>query len=178
MFWSQNVHEIIPRLYLGNYKAALDKQFIKENNINVIINCTPDYPFIYDTVTQTELELLPKFESMRIPVKDSQLEKDFLLMEFYMKVALPFLVQKYKSHDKILIHCHAGKQRSCILVAALLKVLLDTNVIEISSIPKSINPKSQFFQIVQYIIYKRPQAFTYGFKINFRKTYERFFCLN
>jgi len=167
-FWSENAHKIIPGIWVGNYKSALDKTFLTENNIQVVVNCTPEYPFISSK----------HIEKLRVPVRDSMLEKDFLLMEYYFKLIIPYLVKKYKSNINILIHCHAGKQRSCILMAALLKTLLDTKCFVIKSIPSSLTPKAQFFQIVQYIVNKRPQAFTYGFKINFRSTYERYFCID
>lgn len=168
LFWSNNVDEIIPGIWVGNYKSALDQKYLNENKIKVVVNCTPDYPF---TLDQT-------IDKIRIPVRDSQLEKDFLLMEYYFKFIIPYLITKYKSRQNILIHCYAGKQRSCILMAALLKSLVDTKLITIDSIPSHLKPKAQLFQIIQHIISKRPQAFTYGFKINFRPTYERFFGIN
>jgi hypothetical protein len=36
---------IIPRLWLGNKKAAEDTTFLQENNINVVFNCTKTLPF-------------------------------------------------------------------------------------------------------------------------------------
>ena len=176
-FIRRDVDEIIPGLWLGNYKSALDVDFLLNNNIDVIINCTQHIPF----VNQLELNI-DDIETYRIPVNDSLLECDFLLMQDYFKIIIPLLLRKYTiEKKKILIHCHSGKQRSAILTAALLKVLIDKNYITLqkeltlskeSTVPKG---KKQFQYICNYILSKRPQVFTYGLRINFEPTYKRFF---
>lgn len=170
-----SVNEIIPGLWLGNYKAALDIDFLKQNKIDFIINCTPDIPFISNTRALN-------IETYRIPVNDSLLERDFILMEKYFKIAIPMLLQKYTiENKKILIHCHMGKQRSGILIAALLKVLIDNNYISLPEIPTLPNVsvrqdnQKQFEYICKYLLSKRYQVFTYGLRINFEPTYKRFF---
>jgi len=163
-----SVDQIIPRLWLGNAKAALDIDFISKNKIDLIINCTPNTPFINNTNGCVE--------TFRIPVYDSLLEKDILLMEQYFKIFIPLLLRKYTIEKKnILIHCQAGKQRSAILTAALLKVLLDNNYINITDIPKQTNKIKQFNYIYNYMLSKRPKVFSYGFRVNFEKTYFRYF---
>lgn len=178
----ENVNLIIPRLYLGNYRAALDYDFIKKHKIDLIINCTPDIPFINQNVLNKDDELL-NIECIRIPVEDSLLEKDFILMEHYFKRLIPYLYEAYNNNKTILIHCYAGKQRSGIVVAGLLKKLLDSNDIDLNFNKKiadkdtsitDIN-RNEFYNIINYIVSKRPQVFTYGFRINFKKTYKRFF---
>jgi len=74
LFRCRDVDEIITGLWLGNYKCALDKSFLKAKDISVIINCTPNKPFI------TEMENDDDIETYRIPVNDSLLERDFILM--------------------------------------------------------------------------------------------------
>lgn len=174
-FYTQtSVNEIIPGLWLGNYKAALDIDFLKENKIDLIINCTPSLPFANEMYSKKELGNL-KLETYRIPVNDSLLERDFILMEKYFKIVIPMLLRKYIIENKrILIHCHMGKQRSAILTAALLKVLVDKNYITLHEIPNYRNVK-QFEYICNYLLSKRPQVFTYGLRINFEPTYKRFF---
>jgi len=174
-----SVDEIIPGLWLGNYKAALDIDFLKQNKIDLIINCTPNIPFINN-------EKSLNIETYRIPVNDSLLERDFILMEKYFKIAIPMLLQTYTiENKKILIHCHMGKQRSAILTAALLKALIDNNHIRLPEIPENIGTlpnvsarqdnQKQFEYICNYLLSKRYQVFTYGLRINFEPTYKRFF---
>lgn len=175
LFGCRDVDEIIPGLWLGNYKCALDKKFLKSKGINIIINCTPNKPFIHEM----EESLNTKFETYRIPVKDSLLEVDFLLMEDYFKIIIPLLLRKYTiDKSSILIHCHAGKQRSAILTAGLLKVLIDNDHISLTKIPPYVYGKDQFNHICNYMLQKRPQIFTYGLRINFLPTYMRFFKLD
>lgn len=172
LFRCRDVDEIIPGLWLGNYKCALNKTFLKSKGISVIINCTPNKPFI------TEMENVDNMniETYRIPVNDSLLERDFLLMQDYFKIIIPLLLKKYIIEKRsILIHCQAGKQRSAILIAALLKILLDKEYVSLIKIPPYVYGKEQFQHICNYIISKRPQVFTYGLRINFESTYKRFF---
>lgn len=170
-----SVDQIIPRLWLGNYKAALNLDFISTNNINYIVNCTPDTPFINNIYNIPNVNYI---ETFRIPVYDSLLEKDILLMEQYFKIIIPLLLRKYTIEKKnILIHCHVGKQRSAIVVAALLKVLLDYNYINIDQIPNTKNKYKQFNYIYNYMLLKRPKVFSYGLRINFEKSFKRYFNL-
>jgi hypothetical protein len=172
MNFYNDADEIIPNVYLGNHKSALNLNFLKKNDINVIINCTKDKSFITDDVDI-------RSEMYRIPVNDSLLECDFIIMQEQFKNIVPLLLRKYTIEKKnILVHCHMGKQRSAIVVAALLKVLLDNNYLSLDEIPKNITPKKQFSYICNYIVKKRPQAFTFGYRINFKPSYFRFFDIN
>jgi hypothetical protein len=171
-----NVTEIIPGLWLGNYQSAIDIEFLKKNDINFILNCTQNTSFFNEIHSKKSLVNLQDIETYRIPVNDSLLERDFILMEKYLRIILPILVNKYIHEKKhILIHCQAGKQRSAIVVAALLKILLDKNYINIDSIPKNISNKQQYHLIYDYLLSKRSRVFTYGLRVNFDTTYRRFF---
>jgi|FrelakmetLWP11LW_1041352.scaffolds.fasta_scaffold00058_22 hypothetical protein len=182
-----NVTEIIPGLWLGNYQSAIDIDFLKKNDINFILNCTSNTSFFNEIHSKKSLSKLQDIEIYRIPVNDSLLERDFILMEKYLKIILPMLVKKYIDKKNILIHCQAGKQRSAIVVAALLKQLLDKNHISIDSngcfkgpsqvppLPKNISKEKQYKLIYDYLLSKRSQVFTYGLRINFDPTYRRFF---
>ena len=170
--------EIIPNLWLGNHRSALNIEFLKKNNIKLIINCTQNKSFINCTQNKSfinaDINQEMNIETYRIPVNDSLLEKDFLLMQKYFQIIIPLLLRKYTIEKKnILVHCHMGKQRSAIVVAALLKVLLDYKYIDLSI--GNIDKKKQFDYICNYIVLKRPQAFTFGYRINFKKTFYRYF---
>lgn len=168
-----NTHEVLPNLWIGNSLGAHDKNFIQKKNISVIVNCTPDIPFINEVQ-----QLDSSFTTYRVPVYDSMLEKDFILMEQYLKLILPILYKSYVEEKKhVFIGCYAGKQRSGIVLAAFLKVLLDKQPEMYSFISTTLDKNQQFNDIVRFMLTKRPQVFTYGWKINFKKTYDRFFNL-
>lgn len=177
----ENVHVIIPKnnksgaLWLGNYKSALDPVFLKDNNISVIINCSVDLPYIYDILDQNN-HGLDKLETFRIPVYDSLLDHDIYIMEQYYHTVLPFILKKLLSENKnVLIHCHAGAQRSASVVACILYILVDNNLMPIDNLPNREDKSKLMKKVIDYIIAKRPRAFSYGFRVNFKKSIENFF---
>lgn len=178
-----NVNMIIPEsnnsgaLWLGNYKSALDPLFLKENNISVIINCSADLPYIYDILDPAK-HGLEKLETFRIPVYDSLLDHDIYIMEQYYHTVLPFILKKLLSeHKNILVHCHAGAQRSASCVAAVLFVLVDNEVMQFDEIPNKTDKSKLMKKVIAYILAKRPRAFSYGFRVNFKKSLEAFFSI-
>lgn len=172
LFKNRDVDQIIPGLWLGNYKCALDKSFLKSKGISIIINCTPNKPFITEMENVDNMDI----ETYRIPVNDSLLERDILLMQDYFKIIIPLLLKKYITEKRaILIHCQAGKQRSAIVTAVLLKILHDKEYISLIKIPPYVYGKEQFKYICNYMLSKRPQVFTYGLRVNFEQSYIRFF---
>jgi hypothetical protein len=181
----ENASCIIPKnkksgaLWLGNYKSALDPVFLKDNKISVIINCTIDLPYIYDILDQ-EKHGLSKLQTFRIPVYDSLLEHDIIIMEQYLSTALSFTLKKLLTEqNNVLIHCYAGKQRSSCLCAATLFVLVDNDILTLKSKNDEIinidNKSKLMNKIIEYMLEKRPCVFTYGFRVNFKKSLERFF---
>lgn len=163
-----NANQIRPGLWLGNCFSAVNKDFLKKNNIDIVVNCTPDQPFLAETL------VLHPITFIRIPVYDSLLEKDLILMEQYLKLIVPYLYNQHTQHHKnILVHCHAGKQRSAIVVATLLYFFLTQRQDTFIDIKHLTQPQIHA-ALFNYIIKKRPQAFTYGFRINFLKSFQRF----
>lgn len=168
-------------LWIGNYKSSLDLDFLVKNNICVIINCTPDVPYIYDLVDTEKLVLLKELETVRIPVYDSLLENDFILMEKYMCSAIPFILKKLlKEKKNILVNCQAGRQRSGCVVAAVLFTIIDNDLLNIQDLSELNHKKTKdkgvlMRNVIEYIISKRSQAFSFGLRVNFKKTLQRFF---
>ena len=179
----ENANLIIPNtktngsLWLGNYKAILDLNFLTENNVSVVINCTPDIPYIYEVYDTSQLTGLTQLETFRIPVRDSLKPHDIYLMEEYYHIALPFVLQKLiKESKNVIINCYAGKQRSASLLALVLYVLIENNILtDYVDLPLKTSDKSeQMRNIIQFVLKKRPQAFTFGFRINFKESLEKF----
>ena len=179
----ENVNMIIPEnsqsgsLWLGNYKSALDPVFLKDNKISVIINCSADLPYIYDILDPAN-HGLNKLETFRIPVYDSLLDHDIYIMEQYYHTVLPFILKKLLTERKnVLVHCHAGAQRSASVVAAVLFVLIDNDIMTFDKLPNRPDKSKLMKKIIAYILEKRTRAFSYGFRVNFKKSLENFFNL-
>jgi protein-tyrosine phosphatase len=179
----EDANLIIPRdasngsLWLGNYKATLDLKFLLEKNISVIVNCTPDIPYIYEVFEPEKLVGLSQLETYRIPVQDSLLPHDIYLMEQYYHIALPFVLKKLlKDKKNIIINCHAGRQRSASLLALVLFVLIDNNMLpHMLTLPNKSDSTQQLMRnIIKFIIKKRPQAFSFGMRVNFKESLEKF----
>lgn len=106
---SNNADEIIPRLWLGNAKASMDENFIRENNIAVVFNCTKNLPFS---------PIIPI--KYRIPVDDNLEEEEIRNMELWSGEIAYKIMAEYVEGKSILVHCMAGMQRSAASVAFLL----------------------------------------------------------
>lgn len=102
--------EILPGLWLGNIESSVDIDFLQNENITCIINCTNTFPFPDIAVRK-----------IRVPVLDngapSEIYKMYTLLDrgaIVINALLP--------RCNILVHCQAGKQRSvAILLAYLMK---------------------------------------------------------
>jgi hypothetical protein len=131
-----HAHMILKNLWLGNMQAAKDIDFIKSNNIRFILNCTKDIPnFFQDSNVGIRY--------FRIPVDDSLMKKDFIIMTDYLFNVVPLLSRLLSNNVTVLVHCYAGMQRSACVVAALL-----------------VRNKVPLQQAVSYIKNKRKVAFT------------------
>ena len=102
-----NAAQIIPGLWIGNLTAALDERFLVSENIACIINCTKHQPFCSLPLTK-----------IRIPVHDNlDIHEIYALYTMLDKAADVINCLLHES-ETILVHCHAGRQRSVAVLAA------------------------------------------------------------
>lgn len=158
--------QILPGLWLGDITSAHDINFLKKQNISVIINCTKDIPFT------NHLDVY----KYRLPVDDSLKNEDIIKMTESLHNVLEFLNYTYTGKTRnVLVHCFAGMQRSAIVVAAFLYRLRQVETDNDNNFGhyylKQQNTKWAF----NYIIAKRKQAFAGGKYINFKKSFENYF---
>ena len=133
---SNDADEIISRLYIGNQESAADPDFIRRKRITAIINCTPSLPnkFIKAGI----------IKYVRIPVDDSLKVTDINQMTAWLPFVVDSLRQLHHTERRnVLVHCHAGMQRSAIVVAAYL--------VRYAGMTPS--------QATKFIVKKRPIAF-------------------
>lgn len=104
-----NAHEIIPRLWLGNFAASQDEIFLKQKGIDTVFNCTKDlnfHPYIR--------------RRYRVPVDDNLQQEEIRNLELWAFEIVYKLQQEYKEGHTILVHCAAGMQRSPAVIAMFL----------------------------------------------------------
>ena len=106
---SDPANEILPRLWLGNARASMDPDFLREHGIQVVFNCTKDRPFS---------PLVPI--QYRVPVDDNLQEAEIRNMELWSSEIAYRLLAEYQQGRIILVHCAAGIQRSAAAVAFFL----------------------------------------------------------
>jgi hypothetical protein len=102
--------EILPGLWLGNLEASQDRNFLKNHNITVIINCTKDLPFLP----------LSGVYLYRVPVDDNLQPAEIKSMTGWLERIIPILRYHLAHGRHILVHCYAGMQRSAIVVLCYL----------------------------------------------------------
>ena len=143
--------KIMSKIYLGNYQAAKDAEFFKDNKIKAVLNCTKDIPNHFHNKKDIEY--------MRIPIDDSLKEIDIKkLYEFF-----PCIVEFIHKHagiqkQNIFVHCYAGRQRSAGSVAAYLMAKYNMTPGE----------------ACKFIMDKRPEAFHFGLSLNFEDSLKKY----
>jgi protein-tyrosine phosphatase len=105
--WTGKINDydqIIPYLYIGNINA-LDNH----DKFGFIVNCTKDIPFSKDCTS-----------CIRIPVNDDPNESEKLLDMIIRYSIMEKMNQFITMKIPVLVHCKAGMQRSCAVVACYL----------------------------------------------------------
>lgn len=129
----EHAQEVYPRLWLGNKYAASDVDFLRRNKISVVFNCTKDYPFARD--------VLRKY---RVPVDDNLEPVEIANMERWAPEIVYKVVAEHKRGNTILIHCHAGMQRSAAVMAMTLVAMTKKPADDVMEHIRSIRPVAFF----------------------------------
>lgn len=139
--------EIIPGLWLGNQASSSNIKFIEHNNITVIINASKHIPNSFDG---------RGIQYYNINVNDPQTpypknDEDIRIMKQKLPGISNIIDYHLKKGDNVLVHCHAGIQRSATIVAYYLIH----------------HKKIDFNHSVGYVVKMRPVAFYGGSRIHF-----------
>lgn len=141
-----NADEIVPRMWLGNYRVATDKHWLGEKGIKCVFNCTKDIPFVQ--------EIQRKY---RVPIDDNLQPEEIRNLELWSYEVVYKMTKEYQTGQPMLIHCAAGMQRSAACIAMFLIAT------------RNMNPD----QAISYIKQRRPIAF--GANANFKAAIEGFY---
>ena len=138
---------ILPNLYLGNINLASDICFLKENNINAIVNCTIDEPFnIY----------FNDKDKLRISVNDSKHKDNINSFKKSIIEGIDFIDKCINSNKKVYVHCFWGLMRSSTLVCGYLIKKYNINYKDAIIIVKEKRPKAlsslyNFNEVLEYV---------------------------
>lgn len=111
--------EILPWLFLSSGEGARDVCKLKAVGITDVLNCT-GHPMLpksdYDAAT------------INVRIISSEDEEGYPMLKTHLKSTIDWIkeIKSSNNQSKILIHCHAGINRSGVLVAAL--HLLETRI--------------------------------------------------
>ena len=133
---------IIPGIWIGDSDDAFNLNQLKYNCIHIIINVSNEIrnDFLYHTLyINDSTEDIPKMTQILPNITD--------------------IIHDYLKNNKvILVHCTAGSQRSCTLIAAYLMKY----------------KKFTYQKAIDYICKKRNIAFSYGFNVRFKDSLTKF----
>ncbi len=131
-------NEIVSRLWLGNKQAAADDAWLKQHNVTAVFNCTKTLPFSESV-----------HRLYRVPVDDNLEPEEIANMAAWAAETQVKLVREYKAGRTILVHCHAGMQRSAAVVAMFLITTTGMSADEAIAFVKSKRPIA-FFPAVNF----------------------------
>lgn len=111
--------EIIPGLWLGKWQNSQDIDFLEEESINCIINCTNSFKFPDINVRK-----------IRVPILDNGKNTEVYKMYCMLDKAVTLIRRLLANRYRILIHCQAGQQRSVAIVLAFIIKYTGMNLIK------------------------------------------------
>ena len=106
------VDEIIPGVWISRWEVAHDPAWLTKNKIQTVFNCSKDIPFHPSVKNQ-----------YRVPVDDNLQPAEIKNMEKWAPEIAYKIMREYKAGNPILIHCHAGMQRSTTACAFFMMAL-------------------------------------------------------
>ena len=122
-------NEIIPGVWLGDINASQDGAWLRANHIQTVFNCTKQIPFHASVPYQ-----------YRVPVDDNLQPTEIQNMERWAPEIAYKMLREYRAGHPMLVHCHAGRQRSATAVAFFLMVLTGRPLIQVMYLIQSRRP--------------------------------------
>jgi protein-tyrosine phosphatase len=102
--------EMLPNLWITDVKMALNQRFLRDNQIEVAINCTKDRPF-------SSKEGLV---CHRLPINDTGQYHDTVNLYQYLPKITSVLGKYYYQRQPIIVYCEDGRQRAPTVIAAFI----------------------------------------------------------
>jgi len=165
--------QIMPGLWLGNQKASEDPDILKK--VQVVVNCTKHIKFSSTNKINIRIPVNDPGNSDSLVIDDLPPNDDQVIMLNALNKVIEKIAQYRKKGAGVLVHCHAGMQRSAVVVAAyLLHYGYWVAPAELSDRQFRI---AKMEKVISLLIKKRPIVFNGGLSINFRPALLRFMKL-
>jgi protein-tyrosine phosphatase len=132
-------NEITSNLWIGDCYSALNSNFLENNNIKLIINCSKNLKF-------NDFKHIKK---LRIPINDDRSNESNIKMIKYFNKYYHIIDNFLKANKGVLIHCRMGCQRSATLVALYLMKKKNINFKQAKQIIRS-KRYYAFFPLVNF----------------------------
>ena len=125
----ENADEIIPGVWISRWEPALSGEWLAKHGIKAVFNCSKQIPFHPAVPYQ-----------YRIPVDDNLQPAEIQNMEAWAPEIAFKILREHKKGHPVLIHCHAGMQRSTTACAFFLMVLTGLPLIRVMMMIKQKRP--------------------------------------
>lgn len=125
----EDADEIIPGVWISRWQPALNEKWLTEHGIKAVFNCTKQIQFHSSVPYQ-----------YRVPVDDNLQPAEINNMEAWAPEIAYKILREYKAGHPLVIHCHAGMQRSTTACAFFLMVLTGKPLIHVMRHIKVMRP--------------------------------------
>lgn len=169
-----SANEIVPGIWVGNEAASQSIKFLSDHNICAVVNCTKHIPFANYPGAKLRIAVNDPGSGHTID------QEDMTIMMRAIPDALTFINnnrnRKLGKYSPVLIHCHAGMQRSAVVATLYIAKYvifprINGNYISMASKKESVD------RAIGLLIARRPVAFSYGTSINFQPVLDRYLTL-
>jgi hypothetical protein len=140
---NEDADEIIPGVWIGGAEVAANGAWLRRKGIRTVFNCTKTLPFHPSVPNQ-----------FRIPVDDNLQPREIQNMETWAPEIAYKILREFNQGNPMLIHCHAGMQRSTTSCAFFLMVLTGRPLIQVMYLIQSkrkvaFRPSANFAQALR-----------------------------
>lgn len=112
--YEKDATEVLPNLWLGNYKSSQNEDFIQRFNIKYIVNVTPDLPNVF-----------PYVKYLVVPIVDDDMCGTNINKIF--DESTKFIAEGLSTKRGVLVHCKYGHHRSSSIIVAFFIRFLNIN---------------------------------------------------
>lgn len=116
----EDADQIIPGVWISRWEVAMNPDWLAKHGIKAVFNCTKTVPFHASVPYQ-----------YRVPVDDNLQPAEIRNMELWAPEIAFKILREFNAGHPLLIHCHAGMQRSTAACAFFLMVLTGRPLIQV-----------------------------------------------